>query len=208
MFTPAFTTPSPTPGPTTTSAPGRCECLNGGRCYVATEPRQCSCPQDTTGQLCETSKCMVASWHGNAFRITSPLWGESTAWVSNAVIFHLLLTWRRCWTNPFLLCMVYPINMATVLLCLVLLWLPTGGFVWCLPIFFKVGIWLDWFTVCNAGFDRHWISACRLWQHYLWFRDVGRWVFHYDVIMWSCGYICMRRLLSKRTTLLQMSLWL
>ena len=38
---------------------------------------------------------MTTSWHGNAFHITDPLWGESTS-TQRCVV--ALLAWRSCWT--------------------------------------------------------------------------------------------------------------
>ena len=43
---------------------------------------------------------MVTSWHVNAFRITGPLWTQSSGhqwW--RALMFSLLLAWKRCLTN-------------------------------------------------------------------------------------------------------------
>ena len=54
---------------------------------------------------------MMTSWHGNAFCITGPLWGESTGHLSftplrasNRNVF--LLPWTNCWPNSRFICTV------------------------------------------------------------------------------------------------------
>ena len=63
---------------------------------------------------------MMTSWHGNAFRTTGPLSGDSTGGYSSQrassteiiffywqwcgdIIYHILVAWRSCWTTVELL---------------------------------------------------------------------------------------------------------
>ena len=54
------------------------------------------------------SSLMTTSWHGNAFCITGPLWGESTRdwWIPlskdqwcRALMIPLMSAWTNCWIN-------------------------------------------------------------------------------------------------------------
>ena len=51
---------------------------------------------------------MITSWHGNTFRITDPLWGESTDRhgfrFDRPMIVSLLLAWRSCRRNSRVPC--------------------------------------------------------------------------------------------------------
>ena len=52
---------------------------------------------------------MMTSWHGNAFHITGPLWGESQGFpslrASNVELwcFLFFLDWTCCWANNWLM---------------------------------------------------------------------------------------------------------